>query len=330
MKKIYSYLTILTAVILVSSCNNEWTDEQYKQLASFKAPISDKGYTQINVRYKKDGKVSYQLPVIISGSTINSENLSVHVAVDPDTLKILNQERFNNRKDLYYKELPSNYYSFSETVDIPSGASTGLLSVDFSLGDLDLVDKWVLPISILDDPSYNYQSNMRKNYRKALLRVMPFNDYSGAYSTTVMKTFFVNEKGETEGDAMVANRRTAFVANENTIFFYAGLVDEDLVDRAKYKIYVTFNKDKTLTIVPANPDINFKIGGDGNPVYSVVEVMDETRPYLKHRYVTLRLVYTFDDITSASVPIHYLVMGSMTLERNINTQIPDEDQAIEW
>lgn len=330
MKKIYSYLTILVAIILASSCNNEWDDEQYRQLASFKAPISDKGYTQINVRYKKDGKVSYQLPIIISGSTVNNENLSVHVAVDPDTLNILNQERFNNRKDLYYKELSSNYYNFSETVDIPSGTCTGLLNIDFSLGDLDLVDKWVLPISILDDPSYNYQSNMRKNYRKALLRVMPFNDYSGAYSTTVMKTFFINENGETEGDAMVASRRTAFVADENTVFFYAGLVDEDLIERAKYKIYMTFNKDRTLTIVPENPDINFKIAGDGNPVYSVVEVMDETRPYLKHRYVTLRLAYTFDDITSAPVPIHYLVMGSMTLERNINTQIPDEDQSIEW
>lgn len=330
MNKLYSFLACIIAIVVCSSCNDEWKDEQYDQYVSFKAPISDKGYTQINVRYKKDGKVTYQLPIVVSGSTMNQENLQVHVAVDPDTLKVLNQERFSTRKDLYYKELDAKHYNFSEAVDVPAGECTSLLNLDFTLNNLDLVDKWVLPLTIKDDPSYNYQSNMRKNYRKALLRVMPFNDYSGSYSTTAMKTYFCNAEGATEGDPMVANNRTGYVVDENTIFFYAGLVDEDLVERAKYKVYVTFNENKSLTIRADNPAINFKLAGDANPVYSIVENMDATRPYLKHRYVTLRLTYTYDDITSAPVPIHYMVMGSMTLERNINTQIPDEDQAIEW
>lgn len=330
MNKLYSFLILIVALTLCSSCNDEWKEEQYEQYVSFKAPISDKGYTQINVRYKKDGKVTYQLPVIVSGSTTNQENLNVHVAVDPDTLKVLNQERFSTSEHLYYKELDAKYFTFSETVNVPAGECTSVLNLDFTLNDLDLVEKWVLPLTIKDDPSYNYQSNMRKNYRKALLRVMPFNDYSGSYSTTAMKTYFCNEEGNTEGDPMVTNNRTAFVVDENTIFFYAGLVDEDLIQRAKYKVFVTFNKDKTLTLKAVNPDINFKLSGDANPIYSIVESMDATRPYLKHRYVTLRLTYTFDDITSAPVPIHYKVMGAMTLERNINTQIPDEDQAIEW
>ena len=28
--------------------------------------------------------------------------------------------------------------------------------------------------------------------------------------------------------------------------------------------------------------------------------------------------------------IEYVVKGSLTMERKVNTQIPDEDQAIEW
>lgn len=28
--------------------------------------------------------------------------------------------------------------------------------------------------------------------------------------------------------------------------------------------------------------------------------------------------------------LEYVVKGSLTMERKINTQIPDEDQAIEW
>lgn len=331
MNKFYSYLTLVAALTLCSSCNEEWKDEQYEQYVSFKAPISDKGYTQINVRYKEDGKVTYKLPVVVSGTTINSSDLAVHVGVDPDTLKVLNRERFGTRTDLYYRELDAKCYDFSETVNIPAGSCTSELNIDFSLNDLDLVDKWVLPLTIKDDPSYNYQSNLRKNYRKALLRVMPFNDYSGSYSTTAMKTYFLNADGGWNADEpMVTSNRTAFVVDENTVYFYAGLVDEDLVERARYKVYVTFNENKSLTLTAEDPAINFQLSGDANPVYSVVESMDATRPYLKHRYTTLRLIYTFDDITSAPVPIRYIVMGSLTLERNINTQIPDEDQAIEW
>ena len=75
--------------------------------------------------------------------------------------------------------------------------------------------------------------------------------------------------------------------------------------------------------------LNFRLYG--SPSYSVTEMMDEVTPYLLHRYVTFNIEYDFDDITSdENVPIHYRVDGSLTMGRNINTQVPDEDQAIEW
>lgn len=337
MKKVYNYLMVLAVLFVVSSCNDEWKDEQYKQYISFKAPIGNKGCTMINVRYKKGGKVTYKLPVVVSGSTMNNKDLTVHVAVDPDTLKVFNQERFNTRKDLYYKELPSRYYSFPETVNISSGDCTGLLNIDFTLDDLDMVDNWILPLTVEDDPSYGYQSNLRKHYRKALLRVVPFNDFSGSYSTTAMKTFFYREptKDNTEdttGDAMVASTRNAYVVSDSTIFFYAGLMDEDLEvsKRALYKIYVKFNKDKSLTLSADNDAIDFEIPEGTTPIYSTTKNMDETRPYIEHRFTTLRVTYLFNDITSAPVPIRYKVTGTLLLERKVNLQIPDEDQAIEW
>ena len=64
--------------------------------------------------------------------------------------------------------------------------------------------------------------------------------------------------------------------------------------------------------------------------YTIAEVPDVTRPYLLHRYVTFSVDYEFVDYTSANEEIPYYVTGVLTLERNINTQIPDEDQAIEW
>lgn len=92
----------------------------------------------------------------------------------------MNVEHFGSRKELFFKPLENKYYEFPETVQIPAGECTSLLPIDFALKDLDQVDKWVLPLAIQsNDPSHNYQANPRKFYRRAMLRISPFNDYSG-------------------------------------------------------------------------------------------------------------------------------------------------------
>ena len=90
MKNIYAYLMILATVTLSAACNNEWEDEQYEQYISFKSPIpaGGEGVTDIYVRYKEDGKVTYRLPIVVSGSTTNTLDREVHIAVDKDTLAL--------------------------------------------------------------------------------------------------------------------------------------------------------------------------------------------------------------------------------------------------
>lgn len=336
MNKIYIYFIVLAITVLAASCNNEWEDEQYEQYASFKAPIPSggEGVTDIYVRYDEDGKVTYELPIIISGSTVNTVDRDIHIAIDPDTLQTMNKERFSlTRPELWYTELEEDKYDFPETVHISSGSCVGLLGIDFKLKDIDMVEKWVLPLSILDDPSYNYQSHPRKNYAKALLRVIPFNDYSGSYTASTMKVYLYNENGSLDTNALTETNRTGFVVNTNSIFFYAGLIGEDLDKdiRRKYKLNVTFNEDGTLKMVQDDPNNEMKFELKGTPTYSVTEIYDATRPYLLHRYVQIMFEYDFQDFTyGGEIPIKYKVEGSMTLQRNINTQIPDEDQQIEW
>ena len=142
--------------VLVISCNSEWDEEQYEQYISFKAPVGDKGVTDIYVRYKQGGEATYRLPMIVSGSLPNGKDRTVHIAVDTDTLDILNAARFG-REDLYYVALESNRYAFPSTVDIPAGTFSTLLDITFNLDNIDLFKKWVLPLSIADDPSYNYE-----------------------------------------------------------------------------------------------------------------------------------------------------------------------------
>ena len=54
MKKKY-LLWIAMVAIGCMSCNNEWEDEQFTQLVSFKATLNSDGVSPIYVRYQTDG-----------------------------------------------------------------------------------------------------------------------------------------------------------------------------------------------------------------------------------------------------------------------------------
>ncbi|MDH5826008.1 DUF4973 domain-containing protein [Sphingobacterium faecium] len=327
MKKTYIQLFLFLLLLVFSGCNDEWKDEQFENFVSFKAPLTNEGVSNIYVRYKGDQKTTFMLPLIVSGSTLNDKNMTINVAVDADTLNILNYERFQNREDFYYRELNSQYFSISPTVGIKSGENTTLMPIDFTLKNIDMVDKWVLPLTILDDVSNGYKVNPRKHYRKALLRIFPFNNYSGTYSGTALRTSMEGYENETP---IVKSEIRSYVVDENTIFFYAGNIDEERQDRGQYKIYATFNETGGVSLRADNANIKFKANKDAS--YTISEQMDAVRPYLLHRYIAINNIdYQFTDYTMVpNVDITYKVSGSLILQRRLNTEIPDEDQSIEW
>lgn len=325
MKKI----TVLLIILLITGsigCNKDFVTEQYEQYVSFKAPLDENDVTPIHIRYQPNGLVNYQLPVLVSGSTDNDKNLLVHIAVDPDTLNAFNVANFQNRTDLYYKQLSQQYFTIPDELSIAKGMNSDTATIGFTLKNIDLVNKWVLPLTIV--PSDGYVVNPRRNYSKALLRIVPFNDYSGEYSGTALKVYL---KGEESGAAIVKSIIESYVVDENTIFFYAGTVDENKGDRRNYKIYAHFDdQTKEVTLSSDNPDMNLQVNQTIN--YSVEDVPDDLLPYLVHRYVTINNIdYNYTDYTSvANASIDYTIRGSLIMERKINTQIPDEDQAIQW
>lgn len=333
MKKIHIIIALFAALISFSACNDEWKDELYTHMVSLKAPINDGEVSSIHLRYKANGEVIYNLPVIVSGSTPSDKNLDVRIAIDPDTLTTLNEANFyNQRQDLWYDLLPQSNYEFSSpTCHIPAGSRTELFPIKFKFSGMNLSKEWVLPLTIEEDPSY--VTNKRKGWRKALLHILPFNDYSGNYSATAMNIYFA----DSSDDPLVVDDRRAHVVDENTVFFYAGTKEDDAIDRETYKINVKFedpsevtetSKKGNLTITAANPSINFQL--TGHPTYEIWEEMDSNQPYLMHRYYVLYMKYTYNDITTSNVPTAYRAEGSLTMERKINTMIPDQDQAIQW
>lgn len=313
------------------SCDDDWSKEQYVQYAYLKAPAgSGNTVTQIRVKYRGGEHTRYQLPVLMSGSTHNSKNRDIHVVLDPDTLDIYNREHFFTREDLFFKLLDEKYFDIpNPVVHIPAYKQSGLLDINFHMEGLDLVEKWVLPLVIKDDPSYNYQSHPLKDYNNALLWVTPFNDYSGRYGSTNMSVYTENSN-----QPIIIDHRNSYVVDENSIFFYAGVTKEERRDRKYFKIIATFTPETetrgTISLEAAYPDvINLKV--IGQPTYEIVEMMDTARPTLLRRTVTMSMQYTFDDPKEIKDHVtSYSVRGTMSMQRNINTLIEDDEFAIEW
>ena len=345
MKKIYTLITLVATVFLGTACNSEWEDEQYQHYISFSSPLDSKGVTNIYVPYTRtgneEGMSSYQLPIIVSGSLHNDQNIAVHVAHDPDTLNVLNIARYATRTDLFYKDLNGDhtYATYPETTQVKTGEDVGLLDINFNFKGIDMSDKWVLPLQIVNDPSFGYQAHPRKNYAKAILRIFPFNDYSGDYAGTLLTNKVVmgmdNEGKPIETtESITRSLVRGYVIDENSIFTYAGIVDEDYTDRKRYKVKFQFNGDTNGTVSLScdnAEEIGFELAANITPSFRISSTIDEKRPYLEHRYVIINNIdYYFNYIPAEGAKIRYHVKGTLTLSRDINTQIPDEDQAIEW
>ena len=358
-KSIKQYLLAATVccgfAAAMVSCNDEWKDEQYEQYISFKAPLNDNGVTAIYVPYTRfdndknpvygNGISYYDLPVIVAGSTHNDANREVFFS-HFDTLNVLNVARFGTvdyRKDvedLYYKDmnLKEGSASYPRSITIPSGKDVTLLRIKFDFNSLfsgdskNIVEKWVLPIQV-EAGHPGYLPHPRKNYSKAMLRVYPYNNFSGNYSATTLKLAVASAPNG--GTGLEVKR--GYVKNDTTIFFYAGDIDETRVDRHNYKVFFHFIPESegatrgSIDIYSDNAALN-GFRNDGTPSYDIIEEMDDVQPYLKHRYVVIRGInYYFTDYTSVEgFTQEYAITGAMTLERQLNTQIPDEDQAIEW
>lgn len=331
MKKYMKYISpLILCLILLMSCNDEWKDEQYLKEVSF----VKSGVSKIYLKYDEAGGVkTFKIPIEISGSTDNTKDVSVTIALEKDTLngkaldpngyptEGLNFDNFRYRKDLYYLELDPKYYTFkSMSGTIHAGENIGYIDVDFSLQGIDMYDKHILPLQITETSEYTPAT--RKYYRKSLMQLILFNDYSGKYVNS--GKLWDRDKSEGSQEAIVIASRTAQVVNENTVFFYAGNIEEEGLKRKEFRIYMTFNDDGTVTLVSNNPDIHFSQQAGA---YVVRKEIDAKKPYLERTYTTVTLKYEYDDITySVSDPFRYRYDGSMTMERVRNTTIPDEDQ----
>ena len=338
MNKILNIIIAVAALTFCFACNNEWEDEQFAHYVGFKAPINSEGVTSVYLKMRsaeeiaEKGPVTYQLPLVVSGSTPHSGDLNVKVELDLDSLETLNLKNIGfNRKDIWWVPAPEESYSYPSNITIPSGQAVTLLPIEFDLTKLDLVNRYILPLKVAENQP-GYTANTRKHYNNAMLNIIPFNDYSGSYGASTMLGYSADDNGQFTSAMMALQPLTMsekifYAVDDNTVFFYPGIIDHTYKQRADYKVYVHFGEANALTFEAENPEIDFQIVGASS--YEQPERYDDNKPYLLYKYVILQFTYDFTDHTGA-VPTRYRFKGAMTMQRAVNTQIPDEDQAIQW
>ena len=237
-----------------------------------------------------------------------------------------------NRQDIWWEPVPEDAYTFPSQVTIPSGQAVTLMDINIDLTKLDLVHRYILPLRVSEDQP-GYTANTRKHYNNALLNIIPFNDFSGSYGASTMLGYSADDNGNFT-DAMMSlapltmSNKIFYAVDDNTVFFYPGIIDHTYKQRADYKVFIHFDQGGALRFEAENQELlDFQIVGPAT--YDRPERQDENKPYLLYKYVILQFTYDFTDHTGA-VPTRYRFKGAMTMQRAINTQIPDEDQAIQW
>ena len=339
MNKIINIIVAIAALTFCFSCNNEWEDEQFAHYVGFKAPINADGCTTVYVRYGEEGQnVHYKLPLIVSGSTVNNKNIKAVVELDPDTLAVLNQKNIGEyRQDIWFKDLSDNeehggvdrvITEFPATVNIPAGESTALLDLELNLANLNQSHRWILPLKVAEDKP-GYTANTRKHYNNALLNIIPFNDYSGTFTASGMQGRpMYNGVVDQNAIPYTVTDKVLYATGNNTAFFYAGGVDQTYQTRDDYRVDVEFLDAGALKFTPSNEALEFSVK-PGSDSYLTPEEPDALKPYLVRKSVIIQMTYYMLDKTGG-VPVKYEFKGTMTMQRTINTQIPDQDQAIQW
>ena len=213
------------------------------------------------------------------------------------------------------------------------GLDMELLHINLDFRNIDLSDRYVLPLTIVDNLADGCIRNPRKNYASAMLRILPYTDFTGIYQAANVK-FQVVTGGVTDDEPGALSTIQTYAVDQNKVFFYAGSFDETSQLRKNFKVFATFTPTShdgmsgTVKFECENPLMNFVQNQEAS--YVIIETPDEVQSYIMRRTVIVRDIdYVFDDyLTAPGSTITYNITGNMTMERKLNTQMPEEDQII--
>lgn len=301
MKSIVKYSYLLLAAMVFSACNDALDDELFDKTVVF----TKNGFQDIHIDYVNNGEVITNLPISVSGTSANMQDVNVTVLLDEDTLNTYNFERFRNQTALYYRLLPAASYQLgSSNVTIASGQESTILPIRLDVQQIDKFNDYVLPLRIGQNSAYTIGPS---KYSKVLMRILFQNYFSGDYvvSGRLRDLTFNSEISLTS--------RTLKVVDERTCYFYAGTIDANstLADKEKFIIKVhTDPETGEASLTALDPAIELE------QRHAKIEQSTEQDPLNQNIEITtvkLTLTYRYKDISNTVDPPTMEFDGSMTL-----------------
>ncbi|MEG0807312.1 MAG: DUF4361 domain-containing protein [Alistipes sp.] len=314
MKKIILFL--LATLVLFCACDNKLEDELFTKHVL----INQNGFREYNLNYVNTSVKDTVITVAINGSSRLDRDITVNLAINPDTLAGYNWEKYRNDRSRYYELLPEECYSFvGEGILIKAGTEYTNVPIQFYLDKIDKEKNYVLPISIISTSEYQVGA---PQYSTVLMNIVLSNDYTGTYALSGRV-----QEIET-GDFMdVRMTRTLRVVDPVTVSLFASNTSERVSNREDYRINMMVNPDSTLTITALHPDLieltcdtpNLDPKNPRNKI-QIARTIDVQNSHKVYVVTTFYMFYKYVDKTDPTTPIEIRWEGTCSRSKTIFTK----------
>lgn len=316
-KKIIYFVSLLIAFVVIS-CDNNIPDEQFVK----RVALTKNGLQKYGILFTDEGKITLNFPVSVNGTSKNSNNVEVTIAVDPDTLKAYNFDRYRNNTQLYYKLPTENMYSFpkGEKVTIPAGTDYSIITLDIDLRNFDLYNNYILPLKISNTSVYDIAEG---KYSKLLIEFDINNFISGSYTVSgnVWEEKWPDQKLSVTSTAL-------YTLDDSTCYLYMGNIEEDNDDRSEYTMTIEVNKEvyedylnvSTNAMVRKYTDIKIDSKNTDKELTLLnneawVEQEESNDPYdnkVINLITRIRLKYSYMDLIDPLYPVKKIFEGTLS------------------
>ncbi|MDD3036983.1 DUF4973 domain-containing protein [Bacteroides sp.] len=325
MNKLYVYTASLLMVCAVTSCDNNIPDEQFAK----KVSLTKNGMQKYNIDFTDEGILDLNIPVLVSGTSKNDQNIEVTIALDPDTLANYNFERYRNNQALYYQLPSENMYHFPKgaTVTIPAGVDYSIIPLTIDLRNFDLYNNYILPLQINKVSAYEIAWS---SYSKLLINLNISNFISGSYTVSgnVWEASMPDQK-------LAVSSSSLFTLGANKCYLYMGDIAEDNINRALYTMTIEVDKaayeDRVdnstgaeirrytnITLGSKNTDKELHSEGD-----AWVEQERTDDPYdnkLENLVTRVYMKYSYMDLNDPTYPVKKFFEGTLSHTQSVDKE----------
>lgn len=328
-KNLFTAATALLAFAL-AGCIGELPEEQFEKYVL----LTVNGWSEQDIKFTTSNTAEFPIPISISGTSSNNENVDVKLQYDLDLLARYNLEKYKLQEDLYYSAVPNDAITLTEEVSIAAGSENGVatLVIDFNKIS-DPFKDYVLPISIKTTSSYKLQPLGQAEILKrseALYHIRRVNSFSGDYSGSV-SVYQTNGRGSIvspyviKGSGSPVPVKTLYALSENECYFFAGQIDRNHVQRNDFIVNVRIDENDSLIFSSPNSTLRLIANPEliKDPIANTIKtVRKDITSDQRYELVTktFEFCYTFYDLTdksdSTSTNNHILrAQGAMSREK---------------